>query len=135
MSEDCQPAAQCEPFTFLRGQKMVFEPISGTIGALDFFTGGLETCHKLYEAYRLSRSFGEDFMRLQLELDLRWSNLSAIGQIPRSQVANHVNPYDNNFREKVETQVAVIKDHFDACHKIMKKYHELGTLSNRATPV
>ena len=105
---------------------MVFEPVSGTIGAIAFVKTALDACEQTYTACRQISTFAYDFHRFQQELDVRWQHLLDITGTRISELADDCDPNDTKIKELVVRQLNVIKGHFESCNRVANHYRQEG---------
>ncbi|KAI9714126.1 MAG: hypothetical protein M1828_001216 [Chrysothrix sp. TS-e1954] len=105
---------------------MVFEPISGTIGASAAFVAFFTAIHDLCNAYKLTSSFGMDYQRVGMRLEYMWLMFDQLGKTRLSSLDRDVDVMNPEIERSIQRQLAHVKLLFQACHDLMKKYHDQG---------
>ena len=107
----------------------MFEPISGTIGAVGLLFPIYESCDKRYTGYKLTKAFGADFGIVQFRLQCQYSRLN---ETSRRRVIDLQNPIDENdplhddTMQTINRALSVIRKELFIAHDLMKKYHRKG---------
>jgi hypothetical protein len=108
---------------------MVFEPISGTLGAVALLFPIYDACDRLYHGYKLTKSFGKDFDLVQFELECQYSRLDVTS---RTRVLDLESPIDPNNKDHGTTSTVIralsnIRRQLELSNKLMEKYYIKGT--------
>lgn len=99
-----------------------------TLGAVALLFPIYDACDRLYHGYQLTRSFGDDFAIVQLELEMQYCRLDVTA---RRRVIDLENPIDVNDPEHATTKTVIkalttIRLQFELANKLMEKYIKKG---------
>ena len=107
------------------------EPVGVTLGSIGILFPIYDACDKLFQGYKLTQSFGDDFRLAQVRFYQQYSRLHETSQ-RKVKDLDRFPDLSNIYIESLETPsvvietLSVMKVRFEKGHKILQKYDQLG---------
>ncbi len=120
------------PYASFTKLRAMVEPVGITLAAAGLLYPIYQACDDLYHGYKLTRSFGDDFDLVQLELEMQYSRLEKTSETRDVELHGLDRPSDINNSNHRVTSIVVrtlsqIKVQFELANKLLGKYDETGT--------
>lgn len=104
------------------------EPVTITLASIGLFIKLYDPIKKAYEGYKLTASFGTDFEAAQRSFYVSYVMVDTISKTKLSWLENKdVMDEGSDLTKGIVAQLHLINLDFEACNKVMKKYHDQGT--------
>ena len=107
------------------------EPVSTTLGTVALFAPFFNACKSIRRDYRLTQTFGEDYLVVQRHIDTQYARLEQLSKRPVRDLAGHerinVQNEDDPTMKKMISLLAEMREHSDACTELISRYN--GTYS------
>ncbi|KAJ3562864.1 hypothetical protein NPX13_g8400 [Xylaria arbuscula] len=97
-----------------------------TLMGVSVFAKTVDTCIAAYKAYKISASFGEDWVAADRRFTIQLAKLKTLSQTPISWFENDFRNEQDELTIAVKMQLVDIEGHFIKCRNIIKKYHKQG---------
>ena len=97
-----------------------------TLSGISAFSTTVKFCTDAYNAYKLSESFGEDWVKVQRRLFIQYIKFEKLSKAPIHWFSDNLWNPEDRLSEAVNTQLIDIQSHFKNCHDLMKKYEDQG---------
>ena len=107
------------------------DPLGATLGSISLLFPIYDACDRLFQGYKLTQSFGDDFRLAQVRFYQQYSRLHETSQRKVMYLNKFDNPNDM-YNESHETTSMVIETlsamrvRFEKGHKILEKYDQQG---------
>ena len=103
------------------------EPLGATLGTVALFAPFFNACKRLHHNYRLTQTFGEDYLVVQRHIETQYARLELSSKRRVRDIAGHegINVQDENdpMVKKLTSLLAEMKKHSDACTELINIYH------------
>ena len=107
------------------------DPLGATLGSIGILFPIYDACDRLFQGYKLTQSFGDDFRLAQIRFYQQYSRLHETAQRKVMDLDKFTSPNDvyntshENTSMVIET-LSAMKVRFEKGHKILQKYDQHG---------
>ncbi len=103
------------------------DPLGTSLGTVALFAPLFTACKSIRDNYRLTQTFGEDYLVVQRHIETQYARLEQLSKRPVRDLAGHerVNVQDENdpTTRKLISLLAEMKKHSDQCTELILRYH------------
>ena len=106
------------------------------LASIDLFLNIFDTCDRLYQGFKLTAAFGEDFENAIAELEMQWSRFRVCVKLRRidpDQIDR--NNLDAGNAHMIKVYLRTMERYFSDAHSINKRYVSGGRSMYRMFPV
>lgn len=98
------------------------------LSVISFVITIVTSCDQLYQAYKLTRSFGTDFETMQMALEAQFVRLKQISNQKIQYLPEPGGIWDeqSELAVSVKNYLSIMQKHFQTCHELSKKYNFHG---------
>ncbi|KAK0701318.1 hypothetical protein B0H67DRAFT_558780 [Lasiosphaeris hirsuta] len=96
-----------------------------TVSALSIVTTTIGGCITAYKGYKLTQSFGEDWVAVERRLAIQHGKLTALYNMRISWFKNELANEQGPHTIAIRLQLVEIATHFNKCIELIKKYHDV----------
>lgn len=108
------------------------EPVSTTLGAVVLFEPFFNACKSIRHDYRLTQTFGEDYLVVQRHIDTQYARLEQLSKRPVRDLPGYerinVRNEDDPTTKRIISLLAEMKEHSDQCTELILRYHRTYNL-------
>ena len=103
------------------------DPLGTALGTVALVAPFFNACKKLRKGYRLTQTFGEDYLVVSRLIDTQYARLEQLSKRPVRDLAGfaRIDVHDENDpkMKKLISVLAEMKKHSDECTNLIHRYH------------